>query len=137
VAGRYEQQLQQLGPALAPVLQRFDGLSLHDAVVTSISQRGEQFVLVLHSDVPPREIVTLTYTLTGEPFIDREALPGELRSRLMQYQYDEFDLVQEAGAGHHLHAILFSNGWELRLPFREVQVERAEPIYVLPTQDRV
>jgi len=28
--------------------------------------------------------------------------------------------------------VLFSKGWELRVPFRQVEVERTEPLYLLP-----
>jgi len=131
---RYEQHLGRLEPGLDPVLRRFDGLLLHDATVGSMSRRADQLVIVLHTDARPREVVTVTYTLTGEPFLDPEALPPEIRSGVMQYQYDEFDLTQADGETHYLHAILFSNGWEVRLRFRQVEVVRAEPLYLLPAR---
>jgi hypothetical protein len=131
---RYEQHLQRLTPALAPILRLFDGLLLHDATVSSMSRRGDQLVIVLHTDTRPREVVTLTYTLAGEPIVDREALPPEVRSAVMQYQYDEFDLAQTDSGTEYLHAILFSNGWEVRVRFRHVEVERAEPLYLLPAR---
>src|SRR5207248_4197786 len=55
---RYEQHLQRLTPALAPVLQMFDDLLMHDATVSSMSRRGDQLVIVLHTDARPREVVT-------------------------------------------------------------------------------
>ena len=129
---QYEQHLQRLAPALAPVLRVFDDLLLHDATVSSMSRRGDQLVIVLHTDARPREVVTLTYTLTGEPILDRKALPPEVRSGVMQYQYDEFDVIQTDSGTEYSHAILFSNGWEARVPFRHVEVVRAEPLYLLP-----
>ncbi len=128
---RYEDRLRELGPAVAPVLKRFEDVLLHDATVESISRRDDQFVIVLHKDVPPRDVVTLTYTLAGEPFIDRNALPPELRSQVMQFQYDEFDVERRGDLTYWTHSILFSNGWELRLPCRDVQVTLAQPIYPL------
>lgn len=129
---RYEQRLRELGPAIEPVRKRFEGILLHDATVESISRRDDQFVIVLHKDAPPRDVVTLTYTLATEPIIDQNALAPALRSRVMQFQYDEFDVVREDGQTHYTHSILFSNGWEVRLPFRDVQVTLAQPIYPLP-----
>ncbi|HKI32314.1 MAG TPA: hypothetical protein VKA46_10635 [Gemmataceae bacterium] len=129
---RYEQRLQNLAPLIDPVLKRFEGILLHDATVWGISRREDQFVIVLHKDIPPRDVVTLTYTLAGEPLLDHDALPPQFRSRGMQFEYDEFDVGQESGQPHFTHSILFSNGWEIRLPFREVQVMLAQPIYPLP-----
>jgi hypothetical protein len=131
--GQYEQRLQELGPAIDPVLNRFEGVLLHDATVESISQRGDQLIMVLRKDIPPRDVVTLTYNLAGEPFIDRNALPPGLRSQVMQFQYDEFDVEQRGDQACWTHSILFSNGWEVRLPFRDVQVALAQPIYPLST----
>lgn len=128
---RYEQHLQRLQPALAPVLERFAGLLLHDALVLGMNRRGDQLVLILHKDIPPRDVVTLTYTLVGEPFIDPNAFPAQFRSGKMQYEYDEFDL-REGSQPHFLHSILFSNGWEVRLPFRDVEITLAQPVYPVP-----
>jgi hypothetical protein len=130
--GRYEQRLQELGPAIDPVLKRFEGVLLHDATVESISRRDDQLIMVLRKDVPPRDVVTLTYTLAGEPFIDRNALPPQLRSQVMQFQYDELDVEQRANQACLTHSILFSNGWEVRVPFRDILVVLAQPIYPLP-----
>ncbi len=131
---RYEQRLRDLGPAVAPVLKQFEGLLLHDAAVLGISRRGDQFVIVLQKDVPPRDVVTLTYTLAAEPFIDRDAFPDPHRSGRMQFLYDEFDLAAEGEGSALAHSILFSNGWEIRLAFRDVQVASAQPIYPIPSR---
>jgi hypothetical protein len=129
---RYEQHLQELGPALAPILKRFEGVLLHDATVWGISRQGDQFVIVLHKDIPPRDVVTLTYTLAAEPWLTQDALPPQLCSRVMRFECDEFDVVPADGQPYFAHSILFSNGWEIRLPFRDVRVSLAQPIYPLP-----
>jgi len=126
---RYEQRLAEIGPIIDPILKRFEDVLLHDATVEIISRRDDQFVIVLLKDIPPRDLVTLTYTLVAEPILVHDALPPHLRSRVMQFQYDEFDVEQKDGQAHFLHRILFSNGWEVRLPFREIQVTLAQPIY--------
>ena len=50
----------------------------------------------------------------------------------MQYEYDELDLAVENGQTYFTHSILFSNGWEIKLRFRDVQVALAQPVYPLP-----
>jgi hypothetical protein len=129
---QYERRLHELGPAIAPVLKRFEGVLLHDATVWGISRHDNQFVIVLHKDVPPRDVVTLTYTLAAEPRLIQDALPPQLCSRVMRFEHDEFDVVTESGQPYYTHSILFSNGWEIRLPFRDVQVTLAQPIYPWP-----
>jgi hypothetical protein len=128
----YQDRLKQLGRMIEPVLRRFDGVLLHDAVVLGISRQGSQLVMLLRRDIPPREVVTLTYELVGEPFINPDAFPASYRSGVMQFQYDEFDADTINGQVQFSHSLLFSNGWEIRLLFRDVQVSRAQPIYPLP-----
>lgn len=129
---RYEEHLQELGPALAPVSDPFAGILLHDAQVWGITRQGDSWTMILRTDIPPHRVVTLTYALTGEPYVDRTALPPGWRSGVMQFLYDEFDLIQDGDALHYLHSILFSNGWEIRVPFQHVTVTRAEPVYPEP-----
>ncbi len=128
----YEGRLQQLGPAIEPVLRQFEGVLLHDAAVQSISRAGDRFTIVLQKDVPPQDVVTLTYALTGEPFLDENAVPPPYRGETMLYQYDELDLEQDGDRPVYVHSMLFSNGWEVRLRFRALRVELAQPIYPLP-----
>jgi hypothetical protein len=129
---QYEERLRELGPRLEPVLRQFEGLLLHDAIVRSVSRRGDQLVLVLDRDVPPRDQVTLVYTLAGEPFIDREAILPQFRSSLMQFEYDELDAEGRDGCAPYAHSILFANGWEIRVPFSAVKILFAEPLYPVP-----
>src|SRR5260370_808273 len=55
-----------------------DGYCLHDARVLSIGKRGDEFVISLQLDVPPKDLLTITYTLAGQPEIDKQAFapPG-------------------------------------------------------------
>lgn len=130
VLERYEQRLRELEPELPEPVREFNGLRLHDADVCCMARRGDQFFMVLHKDVPPRDVVQLTYTLVEEPWIDPEALPAAGRSAVMQFLYDEFDVANEGGRKVYAQSILFSNGWELRLRFREVRVSLADPVFV-------
>src|SRR5438105_1870611 len=92
---QYEEHLRQLQPEITPLLQKFEGVLLHDAQVWSIIRHDDRFSMVLLKDIPPQDVVTLTYTLTAAPLIDRAALPPAYRSNVMQFQYDEFDLLRE------------------------------------------
>lgn len=129
---RYEQRLAEISQDLPENVRAFNELLLHDAQVVSLSRRGEQFVMVLHKDIPPRDLVTITYTLVGEPVVNQKALPGE-RGPVMEFLYDELDAIEEGGQEIFTHSMLFSNGWEVQLRFRDLQFALAEPIYPIPT----
>jgi hypothetical protein len=127
---RYESLVQTLRPHLPePVRRLLDGYYLHDADVLSIGRQGEHFVLQLQLDVPPHELLTLRYDLAADPDVDVAALPPEHRSTGMQWLHDELEQVGETGNPSYLHSILFSNGWEVRIPFRDVQLSTAQPVY--------
>ena len=131
---QYEEHLRRLGPELPEHIREFNGLLLHDVRVHEIARNGEQLLIVLRKDVPPRDLILLTYTLAAEPFIDREALPALERSPAMAFLYDEFDVQCEEDNVSYTQNILFSNGWELRLRFRDVQYKVAEVLYPLASR---
>jgi hypothetical protein len=129
---RYGGYLQSIDGELPEHVRQFNQLLLHDAIVWSIARQEDWLILVMRKDIPPRDVVILTYTLTQEPVIDREALPSEHRGPIMDFQYDEFELVRENGRTSYAQSIVFGNGWEMTLRFRDVRVTLAEPIYPLP-----
>ena len=129
---RYDAYLQTIRPDMPEsVRQLLDGFYLHDARVLSMGQRGETFVISLQLDVPPNELLTITYTLAGqpevkkEPFLAGETLPPE-------WLYEEIERVQAGNQKHFVHSILFSNGWEARLPFQDVHLTTAIPMFPPP-----
>src|SRR5713101_8057348 len=69
---QYQRHLRHIELELPPHIREFSHLLLHDAQVRSIARRGNQLIMVLLKDVPPRDLVMLTYTLVDEPYIDRE-----------------------------------------------------------------
>jgi hypothetical protein len=121
----YEAELAHIEPTLPEHLRAFNELLLHDAGVLSLARQGEQLILVLHKDIPPRDLVIITYTLAGEPDFDMEALPVGMRSPMMNFDYDEFGVEK----GVYTQSMLFSNGWEVRLRFRDVRFVVAEPLF--------
>ena len=50
----------------------------------------------------------------------------------MDWLYEEIEWVCEGGRKHFVHSILFSNGWEVRLPFQDVQTATAFPMLPHP-----
>jgi hypothetical protein len=128
----YEQELRKIEPELPAHVRAFSTLLLHDARVYSLAQQGDQLILVLHKDIPPRDLVIITYTLAGDPEINKEALPAEMRSGVMNFDYDELGITREGGQTLYTQSILFSNGWEILLRFRDVQVVLADPLFASP-----
>jgi hypothetical protein len=132
-AGRYEAYLQTIRPDLPEsVRQLLDGFYLHDARVLSMGQRGDTFVISLQLDVPPHELLTITYTLTAAPEIEQDLFPWATPAAAPRWLYEEIELVRDGGRNHFVHSVLFSNGWEVRLPFRDVQMATAYPTFPYP-----
>jgi hypothetical protein len=132
VLERYEQGLQAIEAELPEHIRGFTQLRLHGALVLSVARQGEKLILVLRKDVPPRDVVILTYTLAAEPVIDRDALSPDRRTSTMEFLYDEFELIGEQGRPCYAQSILFGNGWEMSLRFSDVQVSLGEPVYPPP-----
>jgi len=127
----YEQHLQALSPALPARLGEFQKLLLHDALVQSIGRHGDQFLMVLRQDIPPRDLVILAYELEGEPVLEPFARNPRDWSRPTAFNFDEFDMLNEAGRTLYTQEIVFANGWLLRLRFRDLRLTRAAPVYPL------
>jgi hypothetical protein len=132
VLERYEGYLQSIEPELPEHIRAFNNLLLHDAIVWSIVRQGDQLIMVLRKDIPPRDVVILSYFLTEEPVLDEQALPVGQRGPVMDFQYDEFELLREQGRNLYAQSILFGNGWEIQLRFSDVRVSVARPVYPLP-----
>jgi hypothetical protein len=130
---RYEAYLQTIRPEMPEsVRELLDGFYLRDARVLSMGRRGETFVISLQLDVPPNELLTITYSLAGPPEIRQDLFPWATPTATPAWLYEEIELVREGERGHFIHSILFSNGWEVRLPFREVHVSTAYPTFPHP-----
>lgn len=108
---------------------------LHDAVVRSMGQRKETFVIVLQLDTPPHSLLTLIYDLVEEAIVQHEVLPLEYRSTGSQidWQYDEIEKI-DGQPPTWRQTILLSNGWELALHFRDLQVEEIHALIPPPRQ---
>jgi hypothetical protein len=129
----YEQSLEALRPALPESVGRLlDHYYLHDADVLGMGQQGDTFAITLQLAPPPRNLLFLTYTLTAAPAIETEVFPAEYRSPHAQWLCDEID--RPAGPPESFtHAILLSNGWHVRLTFRDLHAAEAQALLPLPT----
>src|SRR5260221_14267072 len=73
---QYDAHLQSIRAELPDtVRQLLDGFYYHDARVLSMGRRDGVFQMTLQLDVPPNELVTLTYALTGPPEERRHPVP--------------------------------------------------------------
>ncbi len=130
---RYDAYLQTIRPEMPEsVRELLDGFYLHDARVLSMGQRGETFVISLQLDAPPNELLTITYRLSGAPEIKQDLFPWASSAATPEWLYEEIELVRDGSQNHYVHSILFSNGWEVRLPFREVILATAYPTFPYP-----
>src|SRR5947209_6519500 len=72
----YDVHLQRLRPEMPEsVRQLLDGFYLHDARVLSIGQRGEAFVISLRLDIPPNDLLTIFYNVSGRVVVTQELFP--------------------------------------------------------------
>ena len=73
---RYDAYLQTIRPEMPEsVRELLDVFYLHDARVLSMGRRGDTFVISVQLDVPPNELLTITYSLAGTPEIKQERFP--------------------------------------------------------------
>jgi hypothetical protein len=131
---QYNAYLQSIRPELSDsVRQLLDGFFLHDATVLSMGRRGDRFVISLQLDVPPNEVLTIVYHLAGPPDARKEAFPWRADEvPALLWLYEELELVGEGEARHFVQRILFDNGWELDLPFRDVELSTVYPMFPAP-----
>lgn len=125
----YEQHLAAIEPEFSPHLREFAALLLHDAKVQSIARQDNKLILVLHKDIPPRDLVILCYELVEEPIVEPfESTPDDW-SKPTTFQFDELDVVQEGGSKIYSQSLVFDNGWLMRLRFRDIRVTVAHSMY--------
>ena len=129
----YDAYAQNIRPEMPEsVRELLDGFFLHDARVLSMGRRSDTFVISVQLDVPPNELLTITYTPAGAPEIKQEPFPWAAPGATPSWLYEEIELIREGDQSYFAHSILFSNGWEARLPFREVRLTTAYPTFPLP-----
>ncbi len=125
----YEKHLQGIEPELPVHIREFQELLLHDAVVQSIGREDNRLILILRKDIPPRDLVILSYDLESEPVLETFARHPRDWARTTDFNFDEFDVIRNSGGSLYTQEIVFGNGWLLRLRFRDVRLTRAAPLF--------
>jgi hypothetical protein len=131
---RYVAYLDTVRPHMPPGLRQMDrNYCLHDALIQAMGQQGRLFVIVARLDTSPQSLLTFHYDLVEDPVILRDALPIGLRTTgtIVDWQYDEIEMVPGTPPTW-LQSILFNNGWEVRLHFRDVQVQEVQALIPAP-----
>ncbi len=131
---RYARYLDTIRPCLPPGLRQLDeSYYLHDAVIQGMGRRGQFFVINLQLDTPPQPILTLTYDLLEDPVIVKDALPPEYSGSgpVVDWEYNEIEMVP-GNSPTWRESLLLSNGWEMKLHFRDVQVQEAQAVLPAP-----
>lgn len=131
---RYNAYLESIKEHLLPGLRQIEeSYSLHDAKVRGMGKQGPFFVMILQLEPPPHSLLTFAFDLAEEPSIDKAALPPPLRSKgeVVEWQYDELELISGQSPAWSW-SILLSNGWEVQLHFRDIQVHEVQALIPVP-----
>jgi len=103
-----------------------DRICLHDAQLLRMARHDDVIEMVLETEPPSRDLVVLSFRLSGDPEIDRAALPGRCESGRADWLYEEWD-VDRAGRCHF--EVLLSNGWSVKLPVRDLNYQIARRLF--------
>ena len=118
----YERHVESIRPKLTESIRHLlDEYYLHDAEVFFMGQTGDNLVIALRLEIPPRNFLVLTYMLLEPPNVMATNWPGENLSSRALWLVDEIDLGVNAEPNYR-QSILFSNGWQVQLNFRDVQI---------------
>jgi hypothetical protein len=134
---RYNAYLASIRNLMCPGLRYIvDNYYLHDAVVRVMGYRGDKYVIVLQLATPPRSLLTFFYELVEPARIDPHVLPEAARSQgaIVEWLYDEIEIVPDDPPTWR-HSILLSNGWEVTLHLRGIQVEEMQALLPAPSND--
>lgn len=134
----YRARLRELEGILPRSVRRLvKEFALHDAAILAM-ERGPRATLTitLRLDPPQPFLLVLTYSLLGDPEINRSALPAEFRSLTPLWLYDELDsggtIPPSSGRTIYTHDILLSNGWEVKIQFWKLAVSQPEALLPAP-----
>ncbi len=125
---RYRRRWRTIRDALPAAVRKFrdDRVCLHDAELLSMGRQGDQFIMVLQPEPPAQTLVVLAFTLDGEPVLDPEALGERDHPTYASWMYEEFDLDRQRRC---VFEVLLSNGWSVRLPFRDFHYVIADRLF--------
>lgn len=122
---RSNRRWKKIKDAFPEAVRCFDreNICLHDARLLSMGRKEATFVMVLETEPPARHMIILTFLLENEPLIDPAALTSD--STGIEWLYEEWDL--DSG-NKCCFEVLFSNGWSVKLCFRDFQYQVVEKV---------
>jgi hypothetical protein len=131
VGAEYVQRLDVIrGNLPSALLKLIDTYYLHDAKVSRLARAGDDFLIEIRPIYPPEDLILLRYALVSEPSLNHEAFSGKFATSHVLWMYDEIDF--DSISGTFTQDILFSNGWELGLRFRDVELILAQDLLPAP-----
>jgi hypothetical protein len=136
----YREHLRKVWKELPSGLRKLvETVYLHDALVQSMHQKEDTFVITLQPESDPGRLVVLGYNLVEEPTIEQNVLPADRCREPIAWLYEELSLARPEGPRGlpppegkptFCHNILQSNGWEIMVRFRGAWLHR--PIRIIP-----
>jgi hypothetical protein len=136
---KYVAYLDTIRAHFPPGLRQMDeNYYLHDAVIGGMGQRNRTFVIMLQLDTPPHSLVTFTYDLTADPAIICDTLAPDQHAspHYVEWLYDEIESVP-GEPPTWIQSILLTNGWEVRLHFRDLTVQEMQTLIPVPRKSRL
>jgi hypothetical protein len=131
----YGEELARIDRHLPAELRQFATREcLHDALLLASWMEDLRFSFLLYPEPPEERLFLLVFRLVEPPYIDRSAFSRDYDTPQMGWLYEELSLEQEPAQGEQgatpvfTLAILFSNGCEIRLRFREFSYSRPENV---------
>ena len=97
-----------------------------------VERRLLSFWMVLELDTPPREVLVLQYRSALVEGIETHESLREDECPYLEWQYDEVELINTDQGKQFRHSILFTNGLELRLRFKDFAFATLKPIDIIP-----
>jgi hypothetical protein len=100
----------------APLRQLLENYYLHDAEMVFAAVDGTEFQVTLKLDTPPHDSLLLTYKSVDAVQVIPHP-PSPCSPVPVVWLYDEVEIQHDQAA--FKHSILLSNGWDLRISFRD------------------
>jgi hypothetical protein len=127
VLQRSERRWRRIKAAFPESVCRFDEdyICLHDADVLRMGRTRDTFVFFLETEPPACKPVVLTFTLDGEPVIETGTLTHARQGIPFHWLYEEWDVDRRQRL---MFEVLLSNGWVVKLPFRDFHYLIADPV---------
>ncbi len=131
----YRETLAKIEPGLPVELRQFASREcLHDAILLGSWREELCLSMLLRPELSQEPLFLLLYQLVEPPQIDAVAFPPEYGTPHVNWLYDELALADQTPSSDpdacsvFTHSILFSNGCEMRLRFKQFHYSRPKNV---------